>query len=132
MQTHALGSINLTAWADVLVEVKNKRQEGEVTKVDLGIESKSVGTGELTTVFFDLTASPILTARESGESEDLYRARAELTDEFAVKDVEGVLACSNPTAARRIQEWIDRDLIKLVDTRARGQRIYRFKSARLI
>ena len=132
MQTHSLGSVNLTAWADVLLEVKNKRLEEGVTKVDLEIESKSVAADEVTTVFFDLGASPILIAKEGGESEGLSQARPKLKGEFTVKDLEKVLACSNPTASRRIQKWMDGELIEQLDTRAHGQHVYRFKSAKLI
>jgi len=41
MQTKALGSINLTAWADVLLYVSGKRQIGRASVSRLQIESKA-------------------------------------------------------------------------------------------
>ncbi len=131
MQTHALGSINLTAWADVLVEVKNKRDDDGTTKVDLQIESKSTSV-EPTTVVFNPNATPILVAREAGESDDLPRVRAELSGEFTVKDVERVLGCSDSTASRRVEGWTAKGVIEYADTRAHGQHVYRFRPVKLI
>jgi len=131
MQTHALGSINLTAWADVLVEVKNKRDDDGTTKVDLQIESKSTSV-EPTTVVFEHKATPMLIAREAGESDDLPRVRAELSGEFTVKDVERVLGCSDSTASRRVEVWTAKGVIEYADTRAHGQHVYRFKPVKLI
>jgi len=131
MQTHALGSINLTAWADVLVEVTNKRADGCTTMVDLQIESKST-SAEPTTVVFDLKAIPILVAKNVAESDDLSRIRAELSGEFIVKDVERILGCSDSTALRRVEEWAAKGVIEHIDTHAHGQHVYRFKAVKLI
>ena len=131
MQTHALGSINLTAWADVLVEVKNKRDDDGTTKVDLQIESKST-SAEPTTVVFQPNATPILVAREAEESDDLPRVRAELSGKFTVKDIERVLGCSDSTASRRVEVWTAKGVIEYADTRAHGQHVYRFRPVTLI
>jgi len=131
MQTHALGSINLTAWADVLVEVTNKRADGCTTMVDLQIESKST-SAEPTTVVFNPKAIPMLAAREAGESDDLPRVRAELSGEFTVKDIERVLGCSDSTASRRVEVWTAKGVIEYADTRAHGQHVYRFRPVKLI
>jgi len=127
MQTHALGSINLTAWADVLVEVTNKRTDGDTTMVNLQIESKSTSATEPTRVAFNPTAIPILTAAGAGNSDGLSRVQAELTEEFTVKDVERVLSCSDSTASRRVEEWATKGVIEHVETRAHGKHVYRFK-----
>ncbi len=127
-QTDSLGSINLPAWGDVLLRLDGKEVRGETTCVELNIETKSEQTPEPLTIVLDPKAKPMLRVQSSEGGNDFARARNALNDSWTASDLERALGLSPATAHRRVQVWLDADLIARVENRARGQAVYRFRS----
>lgn len=71
VQAMALGSVNLTAWADVLVYTTGKRSTGRASVADLQIETKS-----------SLLEESGLEIVVDSESDPVVRVRAKGSDEF--------------------------------------------------
>jgi hypothetical protein len=126
MQTHAMGSTNLAAWGDVLLQVKNKEVCGSTTTAELEIEAKSEVTPEPVSIVLDPMARPMLVARTSCGGSDLSKAKVGLGSTWTSADLERVLGISAPTASRRVGAWLSEGLISRIDRRGRGLAMYTF------
>jgi hypothetical protein len=126
MQSNVLGSTNLAAWADVLLEISNKKSTGAVTSAELQIESKSDAPEEPTIVELNPNASPMLSVLGCG-SVDISRARNNFKDRsWTIKEMSALLGCSDDTAQRRVKEWIQDELVRLIQKAAHGKHLYSF------
>lgn len=132
MQTHALGSTYLAAWADVLIQITNKQTQGDSISVELEIESKSGSEPDPIRVVFNPNGSPILVAEAGGRDSEIERARAALEEKWTVKELTAVLGVSAAKAQRLIDDWVATDKVDLVETQDRGRRVYRFKPVKLL
>ncbi len=132
MQTHALGSTYLAAWADVLIQITNKQTQGDSISVELEIESKSGSEPDPVRVVFNPNGSPILVAKSGGRDSEIERARAALEEKWTVKELTTVLGVSAAKAQRLIDDWVATDEVDLVETQQYGRRVYRFKPMKLV
>ena len=128
MQTHAMGSTNLAAWADVLLQVRNKEVCGSTTTAELEIEAKSEVTPEPVSIVLDPNGRPMLVARTSCGGSDLSKAKVGLGSTWTSADLERALGISAPTASRRLGGWLSDGLISRIDRRGRGLAMYAFTS----
>jgi hypothetical protein len=65
MMTRALGSINLTAWPDVVLYFKNKQESDHVPRCNLEIETKDRAIEGDLQVVLDDEAEPMLWVEEA-------------------------------------------------------------------
>lgn len=126
MQTHAMGSTNLAAWGDVLLQVRNKEVCGSTTTAELEIEAKSEVTPEPVSIVLDPNGRPMLDARTSSGGSDLSKAKVGLGSTWTSADLERVLGISAPTASRRVGAWLSEGLIARIDRKGRGLAMYAF------
>ncbi len=131
MQTHALGSTYLAAWADVLIQITNKQTQGDSISVELEIESKSGSEPDPVRVVFNPNGSPILVAEAGGRDNELERVRAALKDKWTVKEVASLLGDSAAKAQRRVEDWVATEKVVLVETQAHGKKVYRLKGMKM-
>ncbi len=129
MQSNPLGSTNLSAWADVLIEIKNKKSKGGVTTAEMEIESKSDAPDEPTTIVLDPNAAPMISVQGCTSSE-LTRANASfINTTWTIKTLAKLLKCSEPAARRHVKKWADQNLIDELPSAAHGEHVFRFKNA---
>jgi hypothetical protein len=125
MQSNALGSTNLSAWADVLIEIKNKKSKEGVTTAEMEIESKSDPPDEPTTIVLDPRATPMISVQGCASSE-LTRARASFGDEeWTIKKLAELLKCRD--ARKHVKRWKDQNLVDELPAAAHGEHILRFR-----
>ena len=126
MQSNVLGSTNLAAWADVLLEISNKKSTGAMTTAEIQIESKSDAPDEPTIVELNPNTSPMLSVLGCG-SVDISRARNNFKDRsWTIKEMSAFLGGSDDTAQRRVDEWSHDELVRLVRKVAHGKCLYCF------
>src|ERR1700726_2701007 len=70
MMTKALGSINLTAWADVLLHFKHKQESKGITTCSLEIETKDEAIDDELKVILDDEGEPMLRVEKAKPAED--------------------------------------------------------------
>lgn len=128
MMTKALGSINLTAWPDVLLYFKHKQESNGITTCNLEMETKDEAVeGELK-VILDNDEEPILRVEKAIPAEDkLRKAMAQLKNEWTIDDLAGVLALKYPGAYKVLQDWVKEGIASLARKGSKGHRArYRF------
>lgn len=103
-QTSALGSINITAWADVLIQLKNKETVGNVTTAEVFIESKIALTPEPFRVKLDLTAKEVVCAQDM-QVEGVSKMASQLGDNWTAEDIAKLQDCSVRNARRIVDGW---------------------------
>jgi hypothetical protein len=121
-----MGSTNLAAWGDVLLQVKNKEVCGSTTTAELEIEAKSEVTPEPVSIVLDPNGRPMLVARMRCGGSDFSKAKVGLGSTWTSADLERALGISAPTASRRVGAWLSEGLISRIDRRGRGLAMYAF------
>lgn len=123
MMTKALGSINLTAWAEVLLYFKHKEEAYGVTTCDLEIETKDESIeGELK-VILDDEEEPMLRVEKAQPAEDkLHKAMSELKNKWTVDDLADVLGLKHGGAYKVLQGWLKAGSAVLVRRGSKGHR----------
>lgn len=126
VQTAALGSTNIAAWADTLIQFRSKRTTTDNTAtVELEIETK-FGASSTETLVFDPNGKPMLRVQAGASSEEIARVRASLKAEWTLKDLQNELRCSESTASRRVNSWLKDGRVVKAKTGPHGLALYRF------
>lgn len=129
MMTRALGSINLTGWAEVLLHFKDKKQLGGTTSCRLEIETKDqVIDGELK-VILDDEECPILRVEKAKSAESkLQKAMSRLKHNWTVKDLAKTIDLKYAGAYKILKDWLRDGIAILVKQGSKGHRArYRFR-----
>ena len=106
MMTKALGSINLTAWADVLLYFKHKKEWKGITTCTLEIETKDEAIENELKVILDDEGEPLFRVEKAKPAEDkLQRAISNLKNKWTVDELAEVLDLKYAGAYKVLREW---------------------------
>jgi hypothetical protein len=128
MMTRALGSINLTGWAEVLLHFKDKKQLGGTTSCRLEIETKDqVIDGELK-VILDDEDCPMLRVEKAKSAEGkLQKAISQLNHKWTVDDLATKIELTYDGAYKVLRGWLREGIAVLVKKGSKGHRArYKF------
>ena len=128
MMTRALGSINLTGWAEVLLHFKDKQQSGGTTTCKLEIETKDqVIDGELKVILED-EEQPMLRVEKAKSADDkLQKAMSKLKHKWKIDDLAHVLGLKYHGAYKVLQVWLREEIAICVNQGSKGHPArYRF------
>jgi AAA domain len=106
VQERAAGSINITAWADVLISLKAKETEGDVSSAELEIESKVSQPFDTLRLVLELGAKFPLRIVTPTSDESVIRARARLGSDWTAANLADAIEISRRSAFRQIEKWI--------------------------
>lgn len=128
MMSKALGSINLTAWGDVLLYFKSKQQLNYITKCNLEIETKDQAIENEIQVVLDDEGEPMLWVEEAKTAQDkLERAVSQLGSKWIVDDLATALELTYSGANKILQVWLVQGIAELARSGAKGRPArYRF------
>jgi hypothetical protein len=131
MMTRALGSINLTGWAEVLLHFKDKQQSGSTATCKLEIETKDQVIDSELKVILDDEALPMLRVEKAKSAEDkLQKAMSELKDEWTVEDLAKTIDLKYGGAYKVLQDWRQEGIAVRVKKGSKGHRArYRFRQS---
>ena len=132
MMTKALGSINLTAWAEVLLYFKHKQESKGITTCSLEIETKDEAIEDELKVILDDEGEPLLRIEKAKPAEDkLKRAMANLKNKWTVDELAEVLNLKYAGAYKVLQDWRKEGMAVLVRKGSKGHRArFRFDQTR--
>ena len=121
MMTKAVGSINFTAWPDVLLYFKRKQESNGITTCNLEIETKDeVIEGELK-VILDDEEEPMLRVEKAKPAEDKLRtAMSQLKEKWTIDELAGVLALKYGGAYKVLQDWLKDGIAALARQGSKG------------
>ena len=123
MMTRALGSINLTGWAEVLLHFKEKQQSGSTTTCKLEIETKDQAIDYELKVILDDQEYPMLQVEKAKSAEDkLQKAMSKLKHEWTVKDLAKTISLKYAGAYKILQDWRREGIAVLVKKGSKGHR----------
>jgi hypothetical protein len=123
MMTRALGSMNLTGWAEVLLHFKDKEQSGNTATCKLEIETKDqVIDGELK-VILDDDEQPMLRVEKAKSAADkLQKATSQLNHKWTVDDLAQTIDLKYAGAYKILQDWLREGIAVLVKKGSKGHR----------
>ncbi len=129
MMTKALGSINLTAWGEVLLYFKNKQESDGITTCNLEMETKDQAIDGELKVILDDEGWPMLRVEKAKPTEDkLHKAMSHLKNKWTVDDLAEVIGLKYAGAYKILQDWLKAGIAIVVSPGARGHRArYQFE-----
>jgi hypothetical protein len=120
MITKALGSINLTAWADVLLHFKHKQESKGITTCSLEIETKDGAIENELKVILDEEGEPLLRVEKAKAEDKLQRAISNLKNKWTVDELAEVLDLKYAGAYKVLREWQNEGIAVLVKQGSKG------------
>jgi hypothetical protein len=128
MMTRALGSINLTAWGEVVLYFKSKQEANGVTRCNLEMETKDQAIECELQVVLDDEGEPMLRVEKAKTAQDkLEIAMSQLGSKWTVEDLAAVLELSNAGAYKILRVWLVQGIAVLVRSGSKGHpALYRF------
>lgn len=99
------GSYNLPGWANVVIQFKQKTEEGKVTRVEIEVDNKLASSPDPMRVVLDFASSTPLMMESLEDGTGFREAMHDLNDEWTIRDLMEVLHCSQSGAKRRLTKW---------------------------
>jgi AAA domain/DnaB-like helicase N terminal domain len=115
LMTAAAGSYNFAGWANVVIQIKRKVQEGHITRVEIEADNKLGQSPEPMRMILDLTSPSLPLRMEALEDGEGFReSMDQLGSEWTVRDLSEVLGVHKSNALRRLKKWMaDGKVIKI-------------------
>jgi replicative DNA helicase len=115
LMTAAAGSYNFAGWANVVIQIKRKVQEGHVTRVEIEADNKLGQSPEPMRMILDLQSPTLPLRMEALEDGEGFReSMDQLGSEWTVRDLGEVLGVHKSNALRRLKKWMaDGKVIKI-------------------